>query len=107
MVFLFCQKVSTWLTKISSPVLLQVQSTASQVSNIASETFGVAKNVVGQVVDTVKPAVNAAIPYVKQSADAVYRTVFPLATDLEQQAEKALQSSGVDTKPVLEAAKVP
>ena len=56
--------------------------------------------------DTVKPAVNAVAPYVKQSADLVYKTVFPVAADLEKQAEKALQSSGVDTKPVLEAAKV-
>ncbi|KAG0586143.1 hypothetical protein KC19_2G067900 [Ceratodon purpureus] len=84
---------------------MKVQSTASQVSNVASQTFGVAKSVFGQVVETVKPAVTAVTPYVKQSADFVYKTVFPFATDIEKQAEKALQSSGVDTKPVLDAAK--
>lgn len=84
---------------------MKVQSTASQVSSAASETLDVAKNVFEQVVYTVKPAVNAVAPYAKQSADFVYKTVFPFATDLEKQAEKALQSSGVDTKPVLDAAK--
>lgn len=94
------------MTRIYLPILLQVQSTASQVSSAASETLDVAKNVFEQVVYTVKPAVNAVAPYAKQSADFVYKTVFPFATDLEKQAEKALQSSGVDTKPVLDAAKV-
>lgn len=84
---------------------LKVQSAASQVSQAASATFDVTKNVVGQVLHTVKPAVEFVTPYVQQSADYVYRAVFPVAVDLQKQAEKAIQSSGYDTKPVLDAAK--
>lgn len=83
-----------------------MQSAASQVSQAASATFDVTKNVVGQVLHTVKPAVEFVTPYVQQSADYVYRAVFPVAVDLQKQAEKAIQSSGYDTKPVLDAAKV-
>lgn len=73
----------------------------------AGDAFGVAKNVFQQVFTTVKPAVDVATPYVQQSADYAYKTVVPIATDLERQAERALQSNGVDTKPVFDAAKVP
>ena len=83
-----------------------MQSTASQVSQAASETIDVAKNVAEQVLHTVKPAVDFVTPYVQQSADYVYKAVFPVAVDLEKQAENAIQSSGYDTKPVLDAAKV-
>jgi len=76
------------------------------VQTVAGDAFGIAKNVFQQVFTTVKPAVDVATPYVQQSADYAYKTVFPIATDLERQAEKALQSNGVDTKPVLDAAKV-
>lgn len=84
---------------------LKVQSVASQVAQTAGDAFGVAKNVFQQVFTTVKPAVDVATPYVQQSAAYAYKTVVPIATDLERQAEKALQSNGVDTKPVVDAAK--
>lgn len=86
--------------------LLQVQSIATQVTQTAGSAFGVAKDVFQQVFTAVKPAVDVATPYVKQTADAAYKAVLPVAVDLEQQAEKAIQSTGVDTKVVVDAAKV-
>lgn len=65
-----------------------------------------AQGLLQQVITTVKPAVDVATPYVQQSVDSAYKAVVPYATDLERQAEKALQTNGVDTRPVLDAAKV-
>lgn len=72
----------------------------------AGNAFSVVKDVFQQAFIAVKPAIDVATPYVQQSADAAFKAVVPVATDLEQQAEKALQNAGVDTKPVLDAAKV-
>ncbi|KAG0614768.1 hypothetical protein M758_6G202300 [Ceratodon purpureus] len=83
----------------------KVQSVASQVTQSAGNVFDVAKDVFQQVFTTVKPAVDVATPYVQKSADYAIKSVVPFATDLEQQAEKALQSNGLNTKPVLDAAK--
>ena len=83
-----------------------MQSVASQVTQSAGNVFDVAKDVFQQVFTTVKPAVDVATPYVQKSADYAIKSVVPFATDLEQQAEKALQSNGLNTKPVLDAAKV-
>jgi len=83
----------------------QVQSVATQVTQTAGSAFGVAKDVLQQVFTAVKPAVDVATPYVKQTADAAYKAVLPVAVDLEQQAEKAIQSTGVDTKGVVDVAK--
>ncbi|XP_024395376.1 calcium sensing receptor, chloroplastic [Physcomitrium patens] len=84
---------------------VKAQEAASQASRTAGDTFDVMKNVYEQIVYALKPAVSAVTPYAKQSADYVYKTVSPIASDLEKQAEKALQSTGVDTKPVVDAAK--
>ena len=83
-----------------------MQSIATQVTQTAGSAFGVAKDVLQQVFTAVKPAVDVATPYVKQTADAAYKVVLPVAVDLEQQAEKAIQSMGVDTKGVVDVAKV-
>lgn len=83
-----------------------MQSVATQVTQTAGSAFGVVKDVFQQVFTAVKPAVDVATPYVKQTADAAYKAVLPVAVDLEQQAEKAIQSTGVDTKGVVDAAKV-
>jgi len=83
----------------------KVQVVSSQVTQTAGNAFAVVKDFLQQAFTAVKPAVDVATPYVQQTADAAFKAVAPVANDLEQQAEKALQNAGVDTKPVLDAAK--
>ncbi len=86
--------------------LPQVQVVSSQVTQTAGNAYAVVKDFLQQAFTAVKPAVDVATPYVQQTADAAFKAVAPVANDLEQQAEKALQNAGVDTKPVLDTAKV-
>ena len=78
----------------------------SQVTQTAGNAIGVVRDALQQLYTIVKPGVDVATPYIQQTADTAYRAVLPVATDLEQQAEKALQGAGVDPKPVVDAAKV-
>jgi hypothetical protein len=95
----------SFMTKINL-FLPQVQVVSSQVTQTAGNAYAVVKDFLQQAFTAVKPAVDVATPYVQQTADAAFKAVAPVANDLEQQAEKALQNAGVDTKPVLDAAKV-
>ncbi|XP_024368870.1 calcium sensing receptor, chloroplastic [Physcomitrium patens] len=85
--------------------VLKMESIASQVAQTAVDVFNASKDVFQQVFTSVKPAVDVATPYVQQTADYAYKSVLPIATDLEKQAVKALQSNGIDTKPALDVAK--
>ncbi|KAG0628637.1 hypothetical protein M758_1G041800 [Ceratodon purpureus] len=83
----------------------KVQSVTSQVTQSAGNAIGVVRDALQQLYTIVKPGVDVATPYVQQTADTAYRAALPVATDLEQQVEKALQGAGVDPKPVVDAAK--
>lgn len=83
-----------------------MQSVTSQVTQTAGNAIGVVRDALQQLFTYVKPGVDVATPYFQQAADSAYRAALPVATDLEQQAEKALQGVGVDPKPVVDVAKV-
>lgn len=72
----------------------------------AGSAVGVVKDALQQLFTIVKPAVEVATPYIQQTADTAYRAALPVALDLEQQAENALQGAGIDTQPIVDAAKV-
>lgn len=83
----------------------KVQSVTSQVTQTAGSAVGVVKDALQQLFTIVKPAVEVATPYIQQTADTAYRAALPVALDLEQQAENALQGAGIDTQPIVDAAK--
>lgn len=60
---------------------------------------------VPQVFTTVKPGLDVAVPYVQQTTDTVTKFAGPFASDLAEEAQKALKSAGLDTEPGLEFAK--
>jgi hypothetical protein len=76
------------------------------VTQTAGNAISVVRDALQQLYTIVKPGVDVATPYIQQTADTAYRAALPIATDLEQQAEQALQGVGVDPKPVVDAAKV-
>lgn len=86
--------------------LAQVQSVTSQVTQTAGNAIGVVRDALQHLYTIVKPGVDVATPFMQQTADTAYRAALPVATDLEQQAEKALQGAGIDPKPVVDVAKV-
>ncbi|MCO5610762.1 hypothetical protein L7F22_065003 [Adiantum nelumboides] len=85
--------------------LLKVQDVTQKATNAAGNAFGTSKSFVQQLLTAVKPAVDAATPYVQKATDAAVQVAAPIASDVASQADKALKSAGVDTKPVLDAAK--
>ena len=53
-----------------------------------------------------KPALEAATPVIKDAAFKVYEFAAPVASEGFERAQKALSEAGVDTTPVIQAAKV-
>ena len=53
-----------------------------------------------------KPALDAATPVIKDAAFKVYAFAAPVASEGFERAQKALYEAGVDTTPVIQAAKV-
>ncbi|GLJ25795.1 hypothetical protein SUGI_0493930 [Cryptomeria japonica] len=85
--------------------LTQVEETYQQISGAASTAYGVSKDFLDQVLKIIKPAMDASMPYLQKATDSAVQVATPVASDVSQKAQKALQDAGVDTKPVVEAAK--
>ena len=86
--------------------LLQVEDISSQVTEKAFQSYDVVKEYFDQFISVAKPAVEASIPVIKSAAEKAYDVAVPVAGDLVQRAQQALTDAGVDTKPILDAAKV-
>lgn len=85
--------------------LLKVQDFTQKTTNAVGSAFGTSKVFVEQLFTTVKPAVDAATPYVQKATDAAVQVATPIASDVASQADRILRNAGVDTKPVIDAAK--
>lgn len=85
--------------------LLKIQDVSQKVTGAIGDAYGVSKSFIEQLFTTVKPAVDAATPYVQNATDAAVQVAAPIASDVATKVEKALQDAGVDTKPVVDAAK--
>nr|ABD64881.1 putative arsenate reductase [Pteris vittata] len=85
--------------------LLKVQDVTQKATNAVGGAYGTSKDFIEQLFTTVKPAVDAATPYVQKATDAAVQVATPLASDVVSQADKALKNAGLDTRPVVEAAK--
>jgi len=81
--------------------LNQAEQIYKQASVAAVTSFGVAKELVDKAVEVSKPAIEAATPVVKQALVTAVDAAKPLA----EQATQALKDSGVDTAPIVDAAK--
>lgn len=85
--------------------LTKVEDAYQKLEGVASSTYGVSKEFIEQAVKTIKPAMDAAMPYLQKATDSAVQAASPVASDVTQQAQKALESAGVDPKQVVEAAK--
>ncbi|KAH7437551.1 hypothetical protein KP509_05G078000 [Ceratopteris richardii] len=85
--------------------LLKVQDATGKATNAVGSAYAAAKSLFEQLLSTVKPAVDVATPYLQKATDAAVKVATPIASDVASQADKVLKDAGVDTKPVLDAAK--
>ncbi|EFJ26003.1 hypothetical protein SELMODRAFT_98333, partial [Selaginella moellendorffii] len=82
---------------------LQVQEFASTVTSTAGSTYTVVSGALKQAYQFVKPLVDIALPIVQKTSDIAIKAAAPVASSVASEAIKALESVGVNTKPVLEA----
>ncbi|XP_051116776.1 calcium sensing receptor, chloroplastic [Andrographis paniculata] len=81
--------------------LSQVESTIDQIQEFGSKVFSTTSQVVGVVTDAVKPA----LPVLKQAGEQAVKIASPVVSEASKKAQEVLQSSGIDTEPVITAAK--
>ncbi|XP_071903495.1 calcium sensing receptor, chloroplastic-like [Coffea arabica] len=83
----------------------QVESAIDQVQDVGSSIFDVAGKVIGAAVEVVKPGIDAALPILKQAGEQALKLASPAISEASKKAQEAIQSSGIDTEPVITAAK--
>ncbi|KAK4252581.1 hypothetical protein QN277_014563 [Acacia crassicarpa] len=85
--------------------LTQVEQTIDQVQEAGSGFFDTTQRLIQALTDASKPALDTALPFVRQAAQEALQVASPAFSEASKQAQQALQSSGLDTQPVLSAAK--
>lgn len=85
--------------------LNQVESAVNQAQEVGSNIFDTASRLIGPVIDFVKPGIDAALPLVKQAGEEVLKNASPVISDATKKAQEAIQSAGMDSQPVMTAAK--
>ncbi|EFJ14410.1 hypothetical protein SELMODRAFT_445878 [Selaginella moellendorffii] len=81
----------------------KVQEFASTVTSTAGSTYTVVSGALKQAYQFVKPLVDVAFPIVQKTSDIAIKAAAPVASSVASEVIKALDSVGVNTKPVLEA----
>ncbi|XP_009762078.1 calcium sensing receptor, chloroplastic [Nicotiana sylvestris] len=85
--------------------LNQVESAVNQAQQVGSNIFDAASRVIGPIIEFVKPGVDVALPLVKQAGEEILKNASPVISDATKKAQEAMQSAGMDTQPVMTAAK--
>ncbi|CAI9754115.1 unnamed protein product [Fraxinus pennsylvanica] len=83
----------------------QVESTINQVQEVGSNIFDVARQVIGGVLEAVKPGVDVALPILKEAGEQAAKIASPVVSEVSKKAQETMQSSGIDTQPVISATK--
>lgn len=78
----------------------------SQVQEAGSSFLDITQKVIDSAANVLKPGVDAALPIVKQAGEEALKVASPTISEASKKAIQALQGSGIDTEPVLSAAKV-
>uniref|UniRef100_A0A9I9CDL7 Rhodanese domain-containing protein n=1 Tax=Cucumis melo TaxID=3656 RepID=A0A9I9CDL7_CUCME len=85
--------------------LNEVEKTFDQVQEMGSNFFDIAQQAIESAKNVLKPGVDAALPIVKQAGEEALKVASPTISEASKKALEALQDSGIDTEPVLSAAK--
>ncbi|TKY54967.1 Calcium sensing receptor [Spatholobus suberectus] len=85
--------------------LTQVEKTIDQVQEVGSSVLDTAQRVAEVIGNALKPGIETALPIVQQAGEEALKIASPAISEASKKAQEALQSSGVDTEPVITAAK--
>lgn len=83
-----------------------MEKTIDQVVDFGSSVFGTAKQVFETVSDALKPSIDVALPIAKQAGEQAVKIASPAISEASKKAQEAIESTGIDTEPVVSAAKV-
>ncbi|KAK7388804.1 hypothetical protein VNO78_23631 [Psophocarpus tetragonolobus] len=85
--------------------LTQVEKTLDEVQEVGSSVLDTAQRIAQVIGSALKPGIETALPIVQQAGEEAFKIASPALSQASKQAQEALQSSGLDTQPVLSAAK--
>ncbi|XP_015883197.3 calcium sensing receptor, chloroplastic [Ziziphus jujuba] len=83
----------------------EVEKTIDQVQQVGSSFFDAAQRVLEVVGNALKPGLDAALPIAREAGEQALKVASPAISEASKKAQEAIQSSGIDTEPVVGAAK--
>ncbi|XP_061988884.1 calcium sensing receptor, chloroplastic [Rosa rugosa] len=85
--------------------LTEVEQTIDQVQQVGSSVFVNTERFLEAFLNAVKPGMDVALPIAKQAGEQALKIASPAISEVSKKAQEAIQSSGIDTEPVYNAAK--
>lgn len=86
--------------------LSEVEKTIDQVQDLGSNVLDFTQRTFQAVGDAVKPGIDAAVPVIRSAGEEAVKIASPLMSEASKKAQETIQSTGFDTEPVLNAAKM-
>lgn len=83
-----------------------MEKTIDQAVEFSSSVLDSAQKVFEGVTNSLKPGIDVALPIAKQAGEQAVKIASPAIYEASKKAQEAIQSTGIDTEPVLSAAKV-
>uniref|UniRef100_A0A2P2JVJ7 Uncharacterized protein MANES_05G116700 n=1 Tax=Rhizophora mucronata TaxID=61149 RepID=A0A2P2JVJ7_RHIMU len=83
----------------------EVERTIDQVQEVGSSVLETTERILGFLRDALKPGIDVALPIAKQAGEQALKVASPAISEASKKAQEAIESTGIDTKPVLSAAK--
>lgn len=83
-----------------------MEKTIDQAVEFSSSVLDSAQKVFEGVTSSLKPGIDVALPIAKQAGEQAVKIASPAISEASKKAQEAIQSTGIDTEPVLSAAKV-
>eukprot|EP00262_Sarcandra_glabra_P012732 TRINITY_DN333_c0_g1_i1.p1 TRINITY_DN333_c0_g1~~TRINITY_DN333_c0_g1_i1.p1 ORF type:complete len:397 (-),score=52.41 TRINITY_DN333_c0_g1_i1:333-1523(-) len=85
--------------------ITKVEDTIDQIQYVGSTFLDFSRGVLQILAENLKPGVDVALPIIRKVGDEALKIAYPVISNASKQAQEALQSAGVDTQPVITAAK--
>lgn len=83
-----------------------MEKTIDKVQEVGSSFFDTTQHILEVVGNALKPGIEVALPIVRQAGEQALKFASPAVSEASKKAQEVIQSSGLDTQPVLSAAKV-
>ncbi|KAG8488053.1 hypothetical protein CXB51_018632 [Gossypium anomalum] len=85
--------------------LNEMEKTIDQVQEASSSALDVAQQIFDVVGKVLKPAIDAGVPIAQKAGEEALKVASPAISEASKKAQEAFQGTGLDTEPVLSAAK--